>query len=237
MSLEQKREICYSQLDPSKKVSYETILQFFQDIAVTHTNESGFSLEKLAEMKKAWIILSMHAKFLKPISLDSQIKIKTWTYDFSKVFGPRAYQVLDVNTNDTYALASAMWTYIDTESGRPSEIPQEMISYFGNEDAPDISYLRRAPSFSDDKFEYDFRALKRDLDSNGHMNNVRYLGYSLEALPENALISEVEIFYKHPVFLGNKISVYSDSSAENAVQLTFKNQEGTNCAYIKFVLG
>ena len=237
MVFTQKRELYYSQLDKDKKISFETILQFFQDIAVAHTNDSGFTLDKLSDLKKAWILLSMHAKFLKPVTLDSNIKIKTWTYDFARVCGPRAYEVLDAESGEIFALASAMWTYIDTETGRPCEIPKEMISYFGNEDAPDISYLRRAPSFTADKHEVSFSVLNRDLDSNGHMNNVKYLGYALETLPENVTVAEVEIFYRHPLYYGDKVSVYSCDADDTAVQLIFRNQDEKDCAYIKFVLG
>lgn len=237
MLFEQNREFFYSQLDETKKVSYETILQFFQDIAVSHTNKSGFTLEKLSMLKKAWILLSMHVRFIRPIKLDSKIKIKTWTYDFSRVCGSRAYEILDKNSDEIFALASAMWTYIDIESGRPAEIPSEMISYFGNEAAPDINYLRRAPSFSKDFHVLDFSVLKRDLDSNNHMNNVKYLGYALEALPEKSVVSEAEVFYKYPLYYKDKVSVYAENTTENTVLLTFENQDEKDCAYIKFILG
>lgn len=237
MLFEQKREIYYSQLDVNKNVSGESVLQFFQDIAVAHTSKSGYTLEKLSGLEKAWILLSMHVKFTKPITLDSEIKINTWTYDFARVCGPRAYQVVDVHTNEEYALASAMWTYVDTKTGRPCEIPSDMISFFGNGEAPDISYLRRAPSFSSDKLVFDFTVLKRDLDSNGHMNNVKYFSYALEALPENTKVLETEIFYKHSIFGGENIEVYAENITEDTVALTFKNKEGTPCAYIKLFLG
>ncbi len=235
MIFEQSREIFYSQLAPDKTVSRANIVQFFQDIAVSHTTESGYSLDKLAAENRAWILLSMHVRFNASIPLTAKIKIKTWTYDFARACGPRAYQIVDTETGVAYVLGTAMWTYVDTESGRPKEIPQEMLSYFGNGDAPDISYLRRAPDFAAENHIADFRVLKRDLDSNGHMNNVKYLEYAEEVLPEGATVKEAEIFYKHPAFLGDKLSLYSET--EENLNLILKNQEGTNCAYIKFVLG
>ncbi len=235
MIFEQNRAIYYSQLAPNKSVSRANIVQFFQDIAVSHTTESGYSLEKLADLNRAWILLSMHVRFSAPIPLYAKIRIKTWTYEFARACGPRAYQIEDTESGKIYASAAAMWTYIDTQTGRPKEIPQEMLSYFGNGDAPDITYLRRAPDFVANNHIADFKILKRDLDSNGHMNNVKYLEYAEEVLPDDAAIKEIEIFYKHPVFLGEKISLYSERKGEN-LNLILKNHEGTNCAYIKFVL-
>ena len=179
----------------------------------------------------------MHVKFLKPIFKNTNITVKTWTYEFGRVCGPRAYYVLDADSKEKYAVATGMWTYINTETGRPMEIPPEIIEYYGEGEAPEISYLRRAPSFTAEEHLFDFKVLKRDLDSNGHMNNVKYFEYALEALPSGKQLAEVEMFYKQSAFLGDKISVFHDAQTHESINLVFKNQEGANLAYIKFVLG
>ncbi len=236
MIFEQNRQIHYSHLSKKKTVSRAEILRFFQDAAVAHTNESGYSLEKLYEMEKAWIMLSLHVRFEKDIPESTSVKIETWTYDFARVCGPRAYQVTDAVTGERFASASAMWTYIDTAKGRPCEIPEDMLAYFGDNKPSNVPYIRRAPNFNPINHITDFKVLKRDLDTNGHMNNVKYMEYAEEAIPDGVTIKEVEIFYKNQVFYGDILSLYAEKDEEGAILTVIKNQDDKICTYLKFII-
>jgi len=231
-----KRSILYSQLSPDKNVSAAEFFRFFQDAAVAHTTACGYSLEKLSELNRAWILLSVHLKLEKPLRLGEEIQIKTWTYDFSRVSGPRAFVVENSKTGIVFANAVAMWAFVDAETGRPKEIPADMLCQFGNGKSAELPYIRRAPKFDTETHVGDFRVLKRDLDSNGHMNNVRYIEYAMEALPKNAEISEIEVFYKHSTFYDDKISLYSKQDDDNSILIEFKTKDGETCTYIRFIL-
>ncbi len=232
---ELKRQISYSQLSPDKTVSPTEYLRIFQDAAVAHTNACGYSLEKLSDLNRAWILLSTHLKLENPLYLDEEIIIKTWTYDFTRVSGPRAFIVESAKSGMVYASAVAMWAFVDTETGRPKEIPKDMLEKFGNGKSLLLPYIRRAPKFDTEIHIGDFNVLKRDLDSNGHMNNVRYVEYAMEAVPLDAEISELEVFYKHSTFYQDKISLHSKQD-ERTIFNEFKTKDGETCTYIRFIL-
>lgn len=236
MIFTQDRRIEYSQLSPDKTVSIPELFRFLQDMAVTQTTASGYSLERLCEMNRAWILLSTHLVINKPIFYPSNIEIQTWTFDFSKVAGPRAFVIRDKTSGEEYASACSMWTFIDTESGRPTLIPENMITEFGNGAPSSVSYLRRSPDFDTTEVVGEYQIMKRDLDSNYHVNNTKYIEYALEAVADTKRIREVEIFYRKPVFLGEKIFLFRSFDINGDILVSIKTQDNDTCTYVRFVV-
>lgn len=231
---EQQRRIEYSQLAPDRTVGAPDVLRMLQDIAVAHTTSCGYSLEKLTEMKRAWLLLSTHIRFDRPIIQSSDITITTWTYDFARAFGPRAFSIFDAKSGEKFASAATLWTFVDIDSGRPKEIPEEILLLYGNDPPSDIPYIRRAPNYEAEEHFADFRVLKRDLDSNHHVNNVKYVEYAMEALPDDCAISEIEVYYKRPAYLGEVISLFWQETENGRYQMEIKNQSGEVCTYVQF---
>ena len=232
---EEIRHVSYSHISTNKTVGAADILRFCQDSAVSHTAACGYPLERLISLQRAWLVLSMHVRFVKPIALSKDIRVRTWPFSFSRVLGPRAFCIEDAETKEVYVEATSLWAYTDTESGRPAEIPQEMITEFSEGEEPPLSYIRRVPNYEATEHIADFRVLKRDLDTNIHMNNVKYLEYAEEALPLGTTVSEIEIFYKQQAKYGDILSLYASEDAEGNVLTYLKNQNGEICTYIKFI--
>ncbi len=232
---EEIRHVSYSHISANKTVGAAEILRFCQDGAVSHTAVCGYPLERLISLHRAWLVLSMHVRFAKPIALSKNLCVLTWPFSFSRVLGPRAFRIEDADSKEVYVEATSLWAYTDTETGRPSEIPEEMIQGFSEGEVPALSYIRRAPNYEATEHIADFRVLKRDLDTNIHMNNVKYLEYAEEALPPETVVSEIEIFYKHQARYGDVLSLYASKDEEGNILTHLKNQNGEICTYIKFI--
>ncbi|MBQ7032136.1 MAG: hypothetical protein IJN25_00515 [Clostridia bacterium] len=232
----QTRRIEYSHLAPDKMVSIPDMLRFMQDTAVAHTTACGYSLEKLSSLKRAWLLLSTHIIFNKPISFPADVKVTTWTYDFARSFGPRAFVISNPGTAEKYAEAATFWAYVDSETGVPKELPKDSAEVYGDDGASSVSYIRRAPCFEAKEHFVDFSVLKRDLDSNHHMNNVKYIEYALEAISDDLQILEIEIYYRHSAFWGEKISLFTEWEDESHIILNIKNKVQETCTYVRFTV-
>lgn len=231
----ENRKIRYSHLSLSGTVRRSEILRFVQDAAVMHTAQCGYPIDKLYKNHSAWILLSIHLVEVKPVSC-SEISVKTWPYDFSKVFGPRAFLICDANTDEVLIKGSALWTFVDTESGKPKLIPSEMIDKFGTEDqVSDVPFIRRLPNHLTGNSTLTYSVLKRDLDTNGHMNNVKYLEYAEEVLPEDFFFSEIEIFYKQPLYFGDTFSLSEKVLEDESHVVNIKNSNDDVCTYVRFI--
>lgn len=232
---EQIRNVQYSHLAPNKKVCIPEIFRFLQDVAVAHSNTCGFSLEKLGDMKRAWLLLSTHIVLKKEIPFPATLNIQTWIYDYARAFSPRAFILKDKENGNEYAVASSMWAFIDTENGHPKEIPDIIRETYGMGLPSEVECERRAPKFECSNSAGEYKVQKRDIDSNFHVNNVRYIEYALETLPDEFYVKEIEIFYKHPVHYGEKISLFTEQNHNNDFFVTIQNEKQETCTYVKFV--
>ena len=67
------------------------------------------------------------------------------------------------------------------------------------------------------------------------MNNTKYIEYAQEALSQNEMPREIELYYKTPIYYQDIISLYT-SREEGAVCTELKRSDGNTCAYIKFIM-
>ena len=82
------------------------------------------------------------------------------------------------------------------------------------------------PKTSNSSFEY--TVLRKDIDSNNHVNNLNYINIALEALPfdvyEKETYSNIEIMYKKQCLLGETIKcLYSFEDGAHIV--TMKSED------------
>ena len=51
----------------------------------------------------------------------------------------------------------------------------------------------------------EFRVRRSDLDRVGHANNVRFVEWALEALPDGAGLTEIDILYRSEAVVGDRV--------------------------------
>ncbi len=231
----ENRKIRYSQLAANQTMRLADIMHFFQDAAVAHTAACGHPLETLYAQNSAWILLAVHVVLDAPI-LAKNVEVCTWPHSFSKASCNRAFSIRTTEEGTMLVQADSIWAYVDKASGRPKEVPAEYISLFRNiGKTPPISCNRRPTVVLSETFVSSFRVLKRDIDTNGHMNNVKYLEYAEEALPDDFLVKDFKIHFRHGAYLGEKIFLYATEDTENGVvNAIFKNEAEEICTYIQF---
>lgn len=65
------------------------------------------------------------------------------------------------------------------------------------------------PVMTDAQFEMDFHVRRSDIDTNGHVNNARYVEWMIEGIPEDLTqdyqLSELEVIYKKETMYGTDI--------------------------------
>lgn len=231
----ENRKIRYTQLAANQTMRLADILNFFQDAAVAHTAACGHPLQSLYAQNSAWILLAIRVVLDTPILADT-VEVSTWPYLFSKASCNRAFSIKSIQEGRTLVDAASIWAYVDTVSGRPKEVPEDYVSMFKNiGKAPSLSCERRPMMVPPEALISSFRVLKRDIDTNKHMNNVKYLEYAEEALPEHFLVKEFKIHFRHAAYLGDKLFLYAMQDAEEGyINAIFKNEAGEICTYIQF---
>lgn len=132
-----------------------------------------------------WVLSRLAARFSHQPLLGEELTVETW--GSNRLGGLRAYRdfrMLDA-TGQTIGEASSMWLILDPATRRPVKLPASVLLFRHPEwKTPEpVDALKLEPPRDNGHAER-FRVGWRDLDVNRHANNVRYLEWMLEALPE-----------------------------------------------------
>ncbi len=93
--------------------------------------------------------------------------------------------------------AASVWTLIDTEKLCPVRLTQELQEGYEFDQKLEMDYApRKITLLGDGQIQDQFRVRKFQIDSNKHMNNVEYVRYAMETLPEDAVFQELRAEYK-----------------------------------------
>lgn len=186
------------------------ILRMLQEAACIHSSDSGISINTTEKDGIAWVVLNWKLKVFSRPCWNSSIKINTWTRKISRIFFYRDFEVYD-DKNNLIAIATSKWILYDLNKQSIANISQEIKARYiiVNKNVFDepIEEKIKAP----EKYEISssYTVLKRDIDTNHHVNNLNYLDFASEVLPNNHEgFNNVEIFYKLSAKYGDSINIF-----------------------------
>ncbi|MBQ9313839.1 MAG: hypothetical protein IJ220_02390 [Clostridia bacterium] len=233
----QKFLVGYGEVDQYNKLRLSSLLNFLQDVATMHSKTLGYGTSECLELGIGWLLLSWHLKMYSYPEGDSTIEVRTWSRGIKGIHASRAYEILDEKGN-LVAEADSIWALVDIKARKPIRpLPGMAEAYsaidrkpFENEKIKIIE-----PEIIDDKAS--FKIQRRDIDTNRHCNNTKYIEYAIETIPEEIYsekhIEELEIVYKKQVIYNENIEVTCSKVDSNEFINVIKNENGEITTSIK----
>jgi len=156
-------------------------LRYMQETAFDASAAAGYDQHRYEELGNYWLIRETDIEYLKPVQYGDTIKVKTWVIDFRRVRSRRAYEFVRKGSEEIVAKGVTDWVYLESESGNPATIPDEIITAFFPEgppvDNPHREKFPVAPHPPPGIFEMQMRVAWQDIDAVQHVNNAIYLNY------------------------------------------------------------
>ncbi len=240
MSFNYPYRVLYSDIDKFKQATFKALLQYCEDIAVKHSDDLDLGLNYYYREQKVWALTKWDIKFYRFPNYDANINITTNPSAFKKYVGERFFSVKDAN-GDLLAEGFTEWLFLSLTDKRPLVIPEIMYERFGidREGVPSHEFERLK------EIEYhtstEFKVRRADIDTNQHVNNISYIEWALEVLPEsitnNYQLSELRVDYKRETFYGERISseVSVEFQNDSAVCHHRIRENGKVCTLLKTV--
>lgn len=228
----EKVTVKFSDLAPNKSASLAAMLRFFQNSAMDHSAAAGYPAEYLYSLGHAWILISMNIEVMRYPREREVLDITTYTTGFDRCYGYRSFSAKD-ESGEEVARAASVWIFVNTETGHPVRVLEDIAEKYKTEDLPHIEYLRREPKNEAACKCCDIVAGKRDLDTNYHVNNVRLAEFLEEALPLDTEICRATIFFRSAVYEKDIISVLSTDNGV-CTDAALKDAEGKTHTSAKF---
>ncbi|MBU3181498.1 acyl-ACP thioesterase [Clostridium psychrophilum] len=203
--------IHYYEVDIHKKVLMTSIMNYFEDMAMYQSERLNIGIDYLSVNKIAWVLYKWDITMNSYPLLNEIIKVKTFAYSSNKFFAYRKYEIFDTN-NNMVGQANSVWILINTDRRRPMRITKDINEAYGidaNNNAPiDIENIL---SISKVDREKSFDVRYSDIDTNMHVNNVKYAAWALETVPKDIVVNyelrNIKVTYEKETTYGEIIKV------------------------------
>jgi acyl-ACP thioesterase len=200
--------IPYYDTDKNGLLKISALLAYMEETSSFHSDALGIGVEELGKNNYGWMLNRWRARFYKLPKVKEKVIIDTWTSGFDKFYAYREFAVYDIN-NEPICNATTLWIFLDVEKKKPIRVPKEFNGIYK---IVDEKLMHDFADFRDDfttKEGMDFHVRRSDIDYNQHVNNVKYLDWILETVPEdvyeNYQLHELDIQYKKELKLGTTI--------------------------------
>ncbi len=173
----------YSETDENGEMKVVSMINYLQDCSTFHSNDVGLSMEKLAEMKRAWLLSYWDIYIDRLPRFCEKITIGTSPYAFRGVIAKRNFWIKD--GEGKYLLrADSQWFAFDPERMRPAKIDDAILKPFGKmENVLGLPESSRKIILPDEMTALpEIVAQKHHIDSNHHVNNAQYIEMASESL-------------------------------------------------------
>lgn len=224
-SLMQRHEIRFHEADRKGRASIYTISNCMQDTANGHSQALGTSVMDFSESNLTWVFARMRIQMTSYPEYPGAFHIDTWRSEIYNFWSYREYIILDDNM-EIIGHASGKLSVIDTDLRRPVPMPDSIKEQFIPErgraiDDP-LERLEEIESYTSEKR---FMVRMSDLDINDHVNNVSYIDWISESVPEDILknyrLVDIDIDYRAEAFYGDVI--LSRSKRDGTGDITFSH--------------
>lgn len=183
-----------------------SVLDIIQDVSTKDSARLGYGIDKLREMKVAWLIQGINLKFEKKVRTETPIEVFTAVKSVRGVTSERGC-ILRQN-GEVVAKSVANWFLFNTEKGKPARITSEMQDAYEIYDFEDEFFSYIKPQITTDiEPLYKVRVSNKEIDTNKHLNNQKGADLLMDALPFDFEYDDVKILYKNPAFLGDELQV------------------------------
>ncbi len=172
-------------VDFTRKLRPSTLMRFFQEACIAHTEELGMGREKTLDKGFLWIVNSEHIDIKRMPAYDEEIEIICYPGKTLHFFFPRHFIIKD-SSGEKIIEINAMWSLIDEKSRQIIDPGQNGIVIMGEDMGDEIPPIMALPQI-DLENHISINATYSLVDINGHLNNAAYLDVVFDLIDPNIL--------------------------------------------------
>ncbi|GMH43470.1 hypothetical protein BSKO_11392 [Bryopsis sp. KO-2023] len=222
------------EVGPDRQTTLPTIANLLQENASNHAicmwgkTEEGFAAEpSMVEKGLILVMTRLQIQVDKYPTWGDVIEVETWFSTESRASAKRDWAIRDAQTGETIGRATSTWVMVDIVKRKMARIPEEMKENFKQFVSPErhsvaVSEARqKLPNMSEDSTPGPDRfARGSNVDMNGHINNVVYLIWALDTVPDeihdSKTLTEMEMDFKAECVAGDRVeSSWCEIESEN----------------------
>lgn len=211
-----KYEIKSYECDKNGVLRLRTLFNLFQDMADEHADKMGLGYHFCIQKQIGWIGAGYHVQINRLPKWEETVTLYTWPSKATPIMGIRDFQMID-STGQVLVNASSQWVLVDLNRMRPVAIAKHIEGYEIIEERALDTTFGAIDAITDAGSSCLISVRHDDIDINNHVNNAVYPMLCLDGISEEFLnshtLSEVQVSFKKPAVLGDKICLKSSQDA------------------------
>jgi acyl-ACP thioesterase len=195
--------------DPSTQVL--EVMDALQLIAWRHAETFGLGFDGVESEARMWVLTRLYVRVPEALPKAESFTLRTWPVGYDKRFGFRDFALLQ--GDDQFAEATSSWAILEKKSREMVDIGAILAERMpGDMIARNLNFTSRAiPRLKEVEGESAITVSEKDIDINGHVNNVNYLRWAMEALPreltDGKRATEADVMFRVECFAGDELVV------------------------------
>lgn len=233
--------VAYSDLGQDRLMDHRGMLRILQEAASVASDERGYGMKDIARNGVFWILSGWRLELLDRLPWRADILVETWPKILDGFLSDREFLVY--HAGKLAARATSRWLLVSTATGKATRVTDAVRAAYAQD--LDGRTLFAGPPSSNGRTPggtpaaFSTVAGRRDIDTNHHVNNIHYLDYALEALPEEVFNSPpptVEVAFRRQILLGTPIRcLYSRTEdGRHQVEIQSGEEKITHHAFVWF---
>ena len=199
------------QEDDNGVARVQALCDYMQEAAGNHAAKLGVSIDRLSEDGLAWVLARLRVTPVSLPSVHERIQVETWPVG---VEGLQFRRDFIVRREDGSILARAVshWVVVSLAARKVCRIPAFIAEIALDNTATAMQDAKSKLPEPGPEFEACvFQARLADVDRNRHVNNVRYLEWIMESVPDDIRsgmrLADVEVLFRAESFWKERIAV------------------------------
>ena len=231
---------CY-EADSNHNFRPTAMLDLMQEAAGRDASVLGFGYDEMISENTAWVLSRTRVCFHKCPKWRDSVVLKTWHKGANRIFYLRDF-LLESPEGELLISATTSWLIIDLATRRMVR-NTTLAENFDNSEMGDAIEEQAGkvmlPKGLEPELVHTHKVVWSDIDTNGHVNNVKYAVWALDAVDYDILkeksLKEMLINYDTEVMRDQTVELYRGVAQEEKSTVVYivGKVEGKSCFSIK----
>jgi len=225
----------------NNEMTNKAFFEAFTNIANIHRNSVIQDKKAQENSHLSWMVLNWKLEVYQRPKTCETILVKTWVQGYSGIRAYRDFEVFN-QKNETIAKATSMWIAVNTKSGKPTKMTDDLMGMYEFEpqhkNFPDYKFPKTMPTNLPIVSEIRFKINKSMIDRNHHVHNPSYMDLVNEVLPEGVNennFNNIEVNYKKEIKLHEEVFVeYATDDKKSYVYIWDKSKDTLHATVVMY---
>lgn len=217
---------CY-EADANHNLRPAAMLDWMQEAAGRDATNLGFGYDDMISTNTAWVLSRLKLVFHNYPKWRDVVNLRTWHKGADRIFYLRDF-ILESESGEQLVAATTSWLIIDLASRRMVR-NKDLAENFSNEEMGHALQPQAEkiifPKGIEPESVGTHNVVWSDIDTNGHVNNVKYAIWALDAVDyevaQDMHLSELLINYDSEVLPGQEVALYRIPVLEDGLHICY----------------